>query len=105
MLYDRINNTYYIDIEDALLLFGKSVYNQMKESGDLVSASIKEIREKKTKTPKKKIKNRKIICVETGCVYESATQAAKVLGFNQSNISNCCLGKLKHYKGYHWQFV
>lgn len=25
-------------------------------------------------------------------------------GYNQGNVSSCCLGDLKHYKGYIWKY-
>ena len=31
-------------------------------------------------------------------------QECKKSGFSQSNISNCCNGKIKIYKGYKWSF-
>lgn len=31
-------------------------------------------------------------------------QECKKSGFSQSNISNCCNGKMKNYKGYKWSF-
>mgnify|MGYP005613018039 CR=1 FL=1 len=100
MLYNKLENTYYLDLNDAILLLGKETFESMLKSGKIINADLKA-----PKPKPKKIKNRKIMCIETGCVYKSATQAAKVLGYSQSNISNCCLGKLKHYKGYHWHFV
>lgn len=39
-------------------------------------------------------------------VYEfpSAHEAQRQYGFDASTISKCCLGKIKKYKGYIWQF-
>ena len=37
-------------------------------------------------------------------VFQSMCQAEK-LGFYQSNISACCNGKLKNYKGYKWKCI
>lgn len=38
-------------------------------------------------------------------VYESAREAARQTGFNQSHISACCRGELKTHKGYIWSYV
>jgi len=38
-------------------------------------------------------------------IYPSATEAARDTGFKQSNISACCLGKRKTYKGFKWSYV
>ena len=46
-----------------------------------------------------------IYCVELNRVFESQKAAAKELGLYQSNISNCCNGKIKTTGGYHWRFA
>ncbi len=38
-------------------------------------------------------------------IYPSTTEAARDTGFKQSNISACCLGKRKTYKGFKWSYV
>ena len=37
-------------------------------------------------------------------IFQSMRQAEQ-LGFNHSNISKCCNGKLKNYKGYKWKII
>lgn len=37
-------------------------------------------------------------------VFQSMHQAEK-LGFDHSNISKCCRGELKQYKGYTWKYI
>ena len=34
-----------------------------------------------------------------------STMEAQRNGFKQSNICNCCNGKLPHYKGYEWRYL
>ncbi|NCA81086.1 MAG: hypothetical protein EOM76_13090 [Sphingobacteriia bacterium] len=46
-----------------------------------------------------------IICINTGKVYNSATEAAKELGLFTSNISMICNGKSKSTKGYRFKFA
>lgn len=36
--------------------------------------------------------------------WESATEAAKQLGFSQAHISQCCNGKRNKHKGYKWSY-
>lgn len=36
--------------------------------------------------------------------YESSHEAKRATGINQSNISQCCLGKRHTARGYRWQF-
>ena len=44
-------------------------------------------------------------CIELNTIYCSASEAARCLNLDQSNISKTCLGKLKTTGGYHWEFV
>lgn len=48
--------------------------------------------------------SKKVLCVETGEIFESTCEAHRKTGINQSNISMACNGKLKTAGGYHWKF-
>lgn len=48
---------------------------------------------------------KKVLCVETGVVYESGAKAALANGLLKSKISNVCNGKRLTTGGYHWRFV
>lgn len=48
---------------------------------------------------------RKVICIETGAIYESITGAAKDLNLDSSNLTKVCNGKRKSYKGFTWKYV
>lgn len=37
--------------------------------------------------------------------FQSAREASRQLGFNQSNISSCCRGDKTKYKGYKWLYT
>ena len=50
-------------------------------------------------------KPKKVMCVETGEVFDSVHQAAKAKKADRSTVSNCCNGKGKTAGGYHWRFV
>lgn len=43
---------------------------------------------------------------EVIAIYKSCSEAARVTGFNRSNISSCARGntRLKTYKGYEWKY-
>ena len=47
---------------------------------------------------------RKVICLETGKVYNSMTNASKETNISLANIQSVCLGKSKTAKGYHWRY-
>lgn len=46
-----------------------------------------------------------VMCIETGKIYPSIREIQRQFGFNNSNICQCCLGKLKSCYGYHWSYV
>ena len=49
---------------------------------------------------------KRVICLETGVIYESINDAARKTNINKKMISNCCR-KVPHYntaKGCHWAF-
>lgn len=48
---------------------------------------------------------KRVLCVETGVIYPSISEAAGQTGLAASNISNCCNGKLKTTGGFHWKFI
>ena len=50
-------------------------------------------------------RSRKVICVETGIIYQSANEIERLFGFWHSKINNCCNGKQKTAYGYHWKHV
>lgn len=51
-------------------------------------------------------RKRKVRCIETGIVYESASEAARqVPGTNQSKICMVCRGQRNICGGFHWEYV
>lgn len=50
-------------------------------------------------------KSKRVICVETNIIYPSTIEAKRQTGINQSNICQCCRGKLKTAGGFHWQYI
>lgn len=48
---------------------------------------------------------KKVICVETGMIYDSILEAQKTLSKKSNHISECCQGKRKTAGGYHWKYV
>ena len=55
----------------------------------------------KTPTPKSK----KVVCMETGQIFESAAEAERWLGVSEGSIGKVCRGVYKTAKGYHWKFA
>ena len=51
-------------------------------------------------------RKRPVINIETGIIYESATEASrKVENTTQSKITMCCRGDRKTCGGYHWRYA
>lgn len=51
-------------------------------------------------------RKRKVECIETGEIFESATDAArKIPNTTQSKICMVCRGQRKTCGGYHWRYV
>ena len=51
-------------------------------------------------------KGKRVLCVETGVIYESTMEASRETGLTQSNIWYCCNGqRYKTCGGFHWEFV
>lgn len=68
--------------------------------GRVLSDSTKEkIRESRRAAMKR------VYCVETDTTYESASEAARVLGVSRANLSATCRGKHAHVGGYHVRYV
>lgn len=66
-----------------------------------------ETRKKLSRTHKGKpaLNKKKVLCVETGKVYESVTMAAEEIGVSLSLIVVVCKGKQKTAGGYHWKYT
>lgn len=116
MIYDKLNNTFYIDEEDAVLIYGKKDYNKLRKSGDLYFVSMQSLKPKNEKHEPKsrrrsftegktKTSNKRVMCVETGEVFNTIKEASLKYGFHASNISSCCRGKVKSANGYHWRYA
>lgn len=48
---------------------------------------------------------KKVLCIETGVIYDSVRQAERETGLAESGISSCCQGRYKTCGGLHWEYV
>ena len=64
---------------------------------------MKEIHKKRTEAGAK-ARRHSVICLETGKIYESITQAAKETNSCSSKISECCLGTRNKTNNLHWKY-
>ena len=70
---------------------------------ELESCSIEQIlnKQKHARITRKK----RVLCVETGKIFDGVMQAADATGADFSSIAACCRGKLKTTKGLHWEYI
>ena len=47
---------------------------------------------------------KKVICLETGIIYKSITEASELTNIYRCDIGKCCLSKMRTAGGYHWQY-
>lgn len=55
--------------------------------------------------PQNKNPIKKVQCIETQIIYNSASEAMRQTGINGGNIGRCCQGKRKTAGGLHWQYI
>lgn len=49
-------------------------------------------------------RKRKVLCIETGCIYDSAADAARAINGSQSHICQVCRGQRNTSGGFHWRY-
>lgn len=49
--------------------------------------------------------SKRVLCIETGIIYNSINEAARQTGIFNSSICNVCNGKRKSAGKYHWEYV
>lgn len=57
-----------------------------------------------TKESKNKMR-KKIICLETGIIYNGLTEAEQILGISLKQISKCLRNQTKTAGGFHWKYL
>lgn len=49
--------------------------------------------------------NKRVICVETGEIFESARKASNFLELKQNDVARCAQGKSKTAGGFKWEYI
>lgn len=98
-------NLYY-DVEpEALIFLTPSEHKKIDSCCKRISEAMKgKKHSEETKRKMSEAHSKKVICLETDIVFESAYDAQRKIGIFKTNISNVCNGKLKTAGGYHWKF-
>lgn len=63
------------------------------------------IRETRKKLDYQPVNKQKIMCVETGIIYDSTAAATRHTGISNSLIRRVCYGEKKSAGGFHWKYV
>lgn len=87
----------YYNVEPEALIF------LTKEEHRKIDSKCKRISEANKGRPAHN--KRKVKCVETGEIFDSACDASRKTGIRQNCISMVCNGKLKTTGGFHWKFL
>lgn len=59
----------------------------------------------KIKMPCKNINSKKVVCITTGIVYPSASEAARQTGVSRSGITACCRGEKPSCRKFVWAYI
>ena len=59
----------------------------------------------RTERQRKAMQGKRVKCVETNIIYDSARDAERETGIKNANIGAVCKGKRQTAVGYHWEFV
>lgn len=59
-------------------------------------------KEFETSTDKRK---KKVFCIEKNMIFESASEAGRILNISRPNITKCCQNKLQTAGGFHWRYA
>lgn len=84
-------------------MYGKPCTNERRSK---ISEAHKGLRHSEESIEKMRIvHSKRVLCVETGEIYLSVNEAAKVIGAHPQNISAVCCGKQKTCRGYRWAYI
>lgn len=99
--FNSIQNGYNSDCGGFITSHSKETIEKIR------SSMVGKIHSQETKNKISQSKNKdkiKVICIETGTEYESASDAMKQTGIDRSSISKVCRGLANTAGGFHWCF-
>lgn len=106
LLVEREN--YYMDKMNSLIPNGYNV--QHSNHHEIPHTTCKEETYKKISAKLKGKNNNpllsnRVMCVETGIIYQSIREAERTNNYPRGSLSNCLRGKNKTAQGFHWKYV
>lgn len=85
-------------------MFGKKLSKEHMEILSSLHTGVPKPEEQKQKMRESSPKNKRVLCVNTGVIYTSASEARRQTGGSR-HIESVCLGKRKTSGGYSWKYV
>lgn len=85
--------------------YGKHLSEETKKKIVDANRGRKASLEARRKMSESSSRKRKVLCVETGIIYNSIRDAAKAVETPASNVGSVCTGKTKTAGGYSWKYV
>ena len=87
-------------------LKGREITEEWRRKISSSCKGMKKSDETKRKMSESCSNKKKVMCVETGFVYDSVKEAAKAMNLKSHiHISECARGMRKKAAGFHWQFI
>lgn len=77
----------------------------MKRSEAHCKAISESLKGKKMPVDSQADKYKQVVCIESGKIYKSITEAAKEFKLYTTNISKVCKGQMQKTGGFHWSYV
>ena len=84
---------------------GKIGENNHMYGKHLTAEHKKKIRDTRRVLGYEPVNKRRVLCVDTGTIYESTAEATRETGVHNSSIRRVCYGKRKTAGGYHWRYL
>lgn len=80
-------------------------YHLNQKHTEETKRKISELHKGKHHSRKTEFPARRVICIQTGEIFESLNMAERATGVNHSKISMVCQGKRKSANGFTWKYV
>ena len=74
-------------------------------SSENITHSYRVLKRSRNVSEKSGREKKRVFCIETKTIFDSATEAARAVKGYQGALSTVCRGERKTYKGFHWCYV
>lgn len=102
--YNSTNIEYGYNIVDSFTTLGFHHKEESKKKMSIAKTGKSLINDGSFKKGRTPYNIRKVICIETGKIWDSLKQAQIDMGVSNSYLSSVCKGKRKTCKGYHFAY-